>query len=927
MKRRIPWFCPALFLWLVISCSTPGELQITSLTTCYREEATGVHPSRFFFSWKIRSGRRNVEQRAYHIRVAAGKDFSEKRVIWDSGVVDSGESILVPYGGIPLDPGTIYSWKVKIKDNDGRESPWSRPAIFITRLNREEEWSGAAWIALDRIDTAERLVPGIHLPGKEYRGLDLGFHALPIMRKEFSVRKGLKQAIVFVSGLGHYEFFLNGEKVGPGFLSPGWTHYDKTVLYNTFDVTALLSPGRNAAGMMLGNGFFIVPNNRYRKVMTAYGHPMMIIKLQLAYEDGTSETIVSDASWKVAAGPITYSSIFGGETYDATLEREGWEHPGFDDSGWGNAVVVDSPCKLLLPEESYPVVLTDTLAVKRATRTGDAGEHWLFDFGQNASGIFEIRVTGKRGDSIRLVPAELLGPEGEANQEATGQPHYYTYVCRGGGEETWHPRFSYYGMRYLQVEGAVPDSVFVAASKPRILDLKMLHNRHAAPETGSFYTSYPLFNRIDTLIRWAIRSNLQSVVTDCPHREKLGWLEQTWLMGEGIHFNYDVYGLYDKLVSDMADAQTPEGLVPSIAPEFVRFIGGFRDSPEWGSAAVVVPWLLWKWYGDPGPMERAWPMMTRYAEYLRGMSVNHVVSHGLGDWFDLGPERPGYAQLTPVPLTATAVYYYDLVLLSRMAWILGKNEEEISYAMWADSVKQAFNNAFFDSVTKVYATGSQTAISMPLVLGLAEEENKADVIRTLAHSIQESENALTAGDVGFHFLVRALSENGLGELLFRMNARDDVPGYGYQLKKGATALTESWQALEVVSNNHLMLGHLMEWLYGGLAGIGQTEESTAYRNIRIEPQVVGEIKSAGASFESPYGPVVSKWKNDGKRFTLNVEIPANTKAVIVIPAADPAMVTVNGRRLITAKIGWGREGQDKLMITTGSGKYHIEVKR
>jgi len=341
----------------------------------------------------------------------------------------------------------------------------------------------------------------------------------------------------------------------------------------------------------------------------------------------------------------------------------------------------------------------------------------------------------------------------------------------------------------------------------------------------------------------------------------------------------------------------------------------------------VVPWLLWKWYGDPGPMERAWPMMTRYAEYLRGMSVNHVVSHGLGDWFDLGPERPGYAQLTPVPLTATAVYYYDLVLLSRMARILGKNEEEISYAMWADSVKQAFNNAFFDSVTKVYATGSQTAISMPLVLGLAEEENKADVIRTLAHSIQESENALTAGDVGFHFLVRALSENGLGELLFRMNARDDVPGYGYQLKKGATALTESWQALEVVSNNHLMLGHLMEWLYGGLAGIGQTEESTAYRNIRIEPQVVGEIKSAGASFESPYGPVVSKWKNDGKRFTLNVEIPANTKAVIVIPAADPAMVTVNGRRLITAKTGWGREGQDKLMITTGSGKYHIEVKR
>ena len=444
----------------------------------------------------------------------------------------------------------------------------------------------------------------------------------------------------------------------------------------------------------------------------------------------------------------------------------------------------------------------------------------------------------------------------------------------------------------------------------------MLHTCNSAPAAGEFLCSNQLFNQIYTLIDWAVRSNLQSVVTDCPHREKLGWLEQTYLMGASMFYNYDLHSLYKKAIRDMIESQTADGLVPDIAPEYVPFTRGFRDSPEWGSAAVILPWMIWQWYGDQSVIGEAMPMMKKYVAYLGTKADGHILSHGLGDWFDYGPKTPGEAQLTPKALTATAIYYYDILLLSQMMQLTNNKEDAIKMSVLANEVKKAFNTKFFNNQTKVYSTGSQTAMSMPLCVGLVNGNDRKMVFNNLVDSISKSGKSLTAGDIGFHFLVKALEEGGGSQLLFDMNFRNDVPGYGFQLKKGATALTESWPALEEVSNNHLMLGHIMEWFYTGLGGIKQEENSVAFRNIVIRPEIVGDLTWGKSSYQSPYGPIRNEWKKEGNILEMKVVIPANTSATIYFPTNQEASVTENGKKVLVFKTADG-----KYCCEVGSGSY------
>lgn len=917
-----------ILLLILTACTTSKEeLEIVSITVNNRNEANGVNPAKFFFSWKFKAPYRNVLQEYYQVQVSGDEKFSDETILWDSGKTKATQSILVHYNGQSLHPGSTYYFRGKVWDNHKNESEWVSSS-FTTGLFVNKDWKGAKWIGMNQLKPENRLVPGIHLPGKEYRGKELGMHKLPLFRKHFEVKKSVKRATVFISGLGHYEMRLNGHKVGDHFLAPGWTDYDESAIYNTYDVTNMLKEGTNAVGMLLGNGFFIVPNERYRKVMTASGEPMMICSMKLEYKDGTTDWLVSDESWKTAPGPITFSSIYGGEDYNANLEQTGWDMPGFDDTTWNTSQEVTCPAKQLLPETDYPLKVMESISAKSITKIKEENSSYLYDFGQNASGVFEVALKGKKGDTVVFIPAELKTKDNRANQRATGRPHTYTYILKGADVERWQPRFTYYGFRYLQVEGVAPDSTN-NTDLPQIVDLKMLHTRNSSPDAGDFSCSNPLFNDINTLIQWAIKSNLASVATDCPHREKLGWLEQAFLMGEGIHFNYDVYGLYSKMIDDMMEAQTVNGLVPNIVPEYTVFDfmdGVFRDSPEWGSAAIIVPWLLYKWYGDVEPIQRAWPMMERYLKYLESKGENHILDFGLGDWYDLGPERPGFPQLTPRSLTATAIYYYDVQLMSEMAALVNTENEVARLSKWAQDIKVAFNNEFYNPETGVYSTGSQTALSMPLVVGLVDDAEKDKVVNKLVESIEESGYALTAGDVGFNFLVKALQNNDQGEVLFKMNARDDVPGYGYQLKKGATALTESWQALEVVSNNHLMLGHLMEWFYAGVGGIKQTDQSVGYKELMIEPQVVGNINEAEVAYESPYGTIKTHWKNTKEYFTLDVEIPANTSAQVVFHTNELARIMESGNPVTpTAGFEFLEEKNGKIILKVGSGLYHFSM--
>jgi alpha-L-rhamnosidase len=685
-----------------------------------------------------------------------------------------------------------------------------------------------------------------------------------------------------------------------------------------------LQQGKNAIGAIVGNGFYNINRERYRKLVIAWGNPKLIGQLRIRFTDGTEQVLVTGPEWKTAPSPITFTSIYGGEDYDAQLEQGGWNQSGFNDSAWKNAILMTVPSGKLTEEKDYPLEIKETFSAKTIKKLDDGG--YLYDFAQNASGIVELKVKGKKGQVVRLIPSELLTKENQPNQSASGSPYSFSYTLKGDGEEIWRPRFTYYGFRYVKVEGASPVSEKANIETAQLLDLKLLHNRNSTPSTGTFSCSNELFNRTFDLINWGIKSNLQSVLTDCPHREKLGWLEQTFLMGSSVHFNFDLYLLYSKQVDDMMEAQLENGLVPDIAPEYVPFGGGFRDSPEWGSASVILPWLIYKWYGDVSVMEKAWPMMVRYAEYLKSKSDHHIVSHGLGDWFDYGPKQPGEAQLTPKALTATSIYYYDVKLLSEMASVLKKSDGQNRLANWAEEIKTAFNAKFFNPETGVISTGSQTAMAMPWCVGLVDEQYKTKVLQNLEDSIRAQGKPLTAGDVGFRYLVEALTFGGKSQLLYEMNARDDVPGYGFQLKKGATALTESWPALENVSNNHLMLGHLMDWFYAGLGGISQTENSVAYKEIVIKPEMVGDLTWAKASYQSSYGEIRSEWEKSGTSVKMNVTIPANTTALIYIPFSSGSVIKESGKDISGVKdiqvIG---EENGRKVVRIGSGEYEFEV--
>ncbi|HEX2977223.1 MAG TPA: family 78 glycoside hydrolase catalytic domain, partial [Bacteroidales bacterium] len=880
-------------------------------------EGTGKIPE---FSWIPVSEERGAGQSACQVIIDTKPRVQENKCLWNSGKVSTADPYGFRYSGPALQPSTRYYWKVKLWDQDGKPSSWSKPSGFITGLFEAGDWSGAKWIGFEDIPDSLLLVPGIHGSGNNLDEQAKKRTVVPYFRKAFNAEKRIKQAFLHVSGLGQYEAYINGKKIGDRFLAPGWTDYDKECFYNTYDVTGLLQKGTNVIGALVGNGFYNINRERYRKLVIAYGAPKLIVKLKIRYSDGSVSAVVSDESWKTAPSPVTFTSIYGGEDYDAALEQKGWDKPGFNDNGWKNALAVKPPAGLLQPEQDHPLKVMEEFSKVRISHIHDSV--YVYDFGQNASGIISLKVSGPKGMTVRLTPAELVGKDSLADQRASGSPYYFSYRLKGSGSESWIPRFSYYGFRYVQVNGAVPEGEPNPLKLPVISELKMLHTRNSSPQAGEFSCSNDLFNKIYNLIRWAIRSNMASVATDCPHREKLGWLEQTHLMGNSFKYVYDIHNLYNKMIDDMIGAQLENGLVPDIAPEYVEFLGGFRDSPEWGSACVIVPWDLYEWYGDVEAVRKAYPMMQKYISYLNILAPHGILIHGLGDWYDLGPEFPGVAQLTPKSLTATSIYYYDVSLMAKMASLLGQESDSYHYRDLAENIRFAFNKEFFNRDTKVYSTGSQTSYSMPLFFGMVEDSVRSEVVSNLVKSIRAGNNALTAGDVGYRYLLRVLEQEGQSQLIYEMNSRTDVPGYGYQLSKGATALTESWAGLTEVSNNHMMLGHLMEWFYSGPGGIRQADGSKAYDRIIISPEPVGDITWAVTSFNTVHGKIGCSWKIEGGKISLRTDIPVGCKATVMIPFSKKDFIDEGGKPITgLAYVSGVRSSGDKTILEIPSGHY------
>ncbi|SMC38499.1 family 78 glycoside hydrolase catalytic domain [Pedobacter africanus] len=902
-----------------------AQPRVSALRCEYRVNPLGVESLSPALAWKINAEGRNVKQTAYQVLVADDAAVLAKHVgnIWDSGKVSSSQSVQLPYKGKTLQSGRTYYWKVKIWDNKGNASAWSEQANWQMGLLSKADWKNAKWIAYEKMPDSLVSI----LPLDTRKDKPLAANVLPLLRKEFKVAKAVKSATLYLSGLGHFELHCNGAKVEDHFLDPGWTKYDKEALYVTFDLTNKLNRGANVLGVMLGNGFYYVPpiKGRYKKLRSSFGYPKMICRLAISYIDGSKEDIVSDEGWKTAASPITFSSIYGGEDYDARLEQKGWDKPGFYDKHWKKALPVAGPS--LSAQKAEPVKLFDQFK-PRSIRSVTGGE-WVYDLGQNASGIIELWVKGKKGDTIRISPAELLTEDGTVNQKPTGSPTYFQYILKGEGTETWRPRFMYTGFRYLQVKGGVPEGAPNLQSKALLIHLSAFHVRNAAATAGSFKSSSDLFNKTNELVNWGIKSNMVSVFTDCPHREKLGWLEQLHLMGSSVRYNYDAAPLFKKALQDMRNSQTEEGLVPEISPEYVKFEYGngmFRDSPEWGSSSILLPWYLYEWYGETQALTENYDMMQHYISYLGTKAKNNILSQGLGDWYDLGPKHPGVSQLTPMGVTGTAIYYYDLKIMAKIAEMLGKAADAAKYRQLAVEVRRSFNDAFFNKATMQYASGSQTANAMAVYMQLVEPEYKDAVVARLVKDIRTTNNSLTAGDIGYRYVLRVLEEEGRSDVIFDMNSRSDVPGYGYQLAQGATALTESWAALPTVSNNHFMLGHIMEWFYSGLAGIRQEPGSVAFNHIRIYPEPVGDLHSVSGNYGSPYGMISSSWKKTAQGFELSVAVPPNAHASVYLPATESSVITEGGSDIKgQADIKTLGFEKGRRILEIGSGHYKFNV--
>ena len=583
-----------------------GSTTVTRMRVNRRVEPVGVEPDYLMFSWNLLDDRRNISQTLYRIRVV---DSSKRSLVWDSGEVESPQMIEIPYGGKPLAASTRYDWTVEIVNNLGERTTLEKPATFVTGL--ADTWQ-ARWISIDRENT----------------------DPLPIFRKSFETDAEIDYAIVHICGLGHYELRLNGDKVGQSFIDPGWTNYRKTCLYSSYDVTSQLRAGENVLGVMLGNGMYNVSGGRYVKFTGSFGMPKLICQLEIVYDDGTRKIIASDETWRASLGPITFSCVYGGEDFDANRVMPGWDKPGFDETksleshtNWVAAKIVESPGGVLRPQEAPPVTVAETLKPVSLERLPDG--RYVADFGYNFSGRPRVVVRGKSGDAIKVTTAEI--------RDRVWEGHSYTYTLSGDpakhlplekvddlpdhtGETTelLLPKFTYFGFQFLYIEGAVLESDRTEADThlPTLIFAEADFTTSSAERVGTFRCSNEMVNEIDAMIERSVRSNLQSVLTDCPHREKLGWLEVSHLMGPSIMSRFDVQNLYRKICRDTTESQLENGLVPDIAPEYTRFSAGFFESPEWGSASVLLPYQLFHVYGDEQIVHQQMETMERYIDYL-----------------------------------------------------------------------------------------------------------------------------------------------------------------------------------------------------------------------------------------------------------------------------------------------------------------------
>lgn len=880
------------------------------------DHPVGIDVAQPRMSWEIQGDGFGVMQTAYQILVAStpAQLARNEGDLWNSGRVESEQSIQVAYKGKGLKSRQECYWKVKVWTNKG-ESEWSEPARWSMGVLHAEDWKGK-WIGVDTSfvwDSAHT----------QFARLSARYY-----RKEFVSHSGVKKATLYIAGVGLYEGFINGNRIGTQVLAQAPTDYRKTVRYNTYDVTNSMRDGRNAIGVVLGNGRYFAMRQNYKPAkINTFGYPRLLLQLEVEYENGKKEMIVSDKSWRLTAdGPIRTNNEYDGEEYDAGKEMEGWNkvgikgggnagsnagvnngsYAGFNAAGWLPVDIVPAPGGKLVAQLNEPQRVTGII---KPISIKPRGDKWIVDMGQNFAGWLQIKVKGTRGQQVKMRFAESLQKDGSlyvANLRDAKVTDIYT--LKGGGVETWHPTFVYHGFRYVEISGVLPEEIEGQVIND---DLRTI---------GTFETSDPTINQMYNNAVWGIRSNYKGMPVDCPQRnERMPWLGDRSTGALGESFVFDNSKLYAKWLDDIADAQTEAGAIPDVAPAYWRY---YSDNMTWPAAYVLIAGYLYDQFGDVEAMRKYYPSMKRWLNYMREKYLVEGVmtKDKYGDW--CAPRA------TDGQLIATAMYYHLLEVMGRFAGVLHYAADQGLFAQQAAEVRVAFNKNFRNNNSANHPDGSNityhtlTANLLSLYFNMVPENERQQVLQSIVDTIHQNGDHLSTGVIGTQFLMRCLTENGRADLAYLIAADRDYPGWGYMINQGATTIWELWNgdkaAPNMNSQNHIMLlGDLIVWFYQSLAGI---KGENGFKHIVMDPQPVSGLEEVNASYQSMHGLIRSHWKKTIQSFEWKITIPANTTATIYLPANDGSQVSGLGSNTKFIKAEKG-----KLVYEIGSGDYAIRV--
>lgn len=882
-----------------------AALAASYLRAEYLENPIGIDVDRPRLSWIVSSEQRNQIQTAYRILAASDPKVlgSDRGDLWDTGRVESRDTSHIVYGGMPLGARQQVWWKVRSWDGEGQPSAWSKTATWELGPLKLVHWQGT-WIE------HPALAPDPTIP--EARELDALLPA-SLFRRSFNVDRAVTRARLYATARGVYEPRLNGGRVGDQVLAPGWTDYNRRIQVQAFDVTAGITFGENVLAAEVGTGWY-AGYVGWKHSCRHYGTvPQLLMQLHLDYVDGSSEVVATDAGWTASTGTVRYSDLLMGEYRDARLEQPGWDAPGFEAGDWMGVRTSNINAVPLVSDCSPPVRALE--AIEPASITETAPGIWIVDLGQNIAGWARLTASGAAGTRVTLRFAEILNPDGSLYvANLRGARATDTYIMRGEGEEVFEPRFTWHGFRYIEVTGY-----------PGALDTSSIAGRFVGSDTtlaGTFECSDPLVNQLQRNIVWGQRGNFLSIPTDCPQRdERLGWLGDAQVFIGTAVGNMDVASFFTKWMRDVADAQSLDGVFPDVAPRAVDPDGG---APAWADCGVIVPWTIWKTYGDTGIIDAHWNALERWMRWLQRENPDHLWrhdrGHDFGDWLSIGAE-------TPKELIGTAYWAYDARLMAEMAHATGRETDAQRYRNLFEAVAAAFRNAYLRDGGTIEG-GTQTAYCLALHFGLLEAHQRARAAELLVADIAARSGHLSTGFVGVSYLCHVLTDHGYPEVAYQLLHNETFPSWKYSILHGATTIWERWdgwtedrgfQDPGMNSFNHYSLGSVGEWLRKSVAGIDVVPGTVGFQQIRIQPVLDASLAWAEGTYDSMAGPIRARWERHRDTVRLSVTIPANTEAEIVMPIGTKGEVR-EGDMAVTTGIsnGYAR-------IATGSGSYEFTV--